>query len=76
MVSAATQLRKMISKGHLFNYLNSKYFHVDRTSNHIEGGINSLLKAQIRTHNGLRIINQQKMVELYLLKRSEFWIQN
>jgi hypothetical protein len=23
----------------------------------------------------LRIINQQKMVELYLLKRSEFWAQ-
>jgi hypothetical protein len=73
LVSAALQLRKLIKREHLFAYLNEKNFHVDRTSNPIEGGINSPLKAQIRRHCGMRIINQQKLVELYLLKRSEFW---
>jgi hypothetical protein len=72
LVSAALQIRKLLKKGHLFSYLNKENFHVDRTSNPIEGGINSPLKSQIRRHSGLRLINQQRMVELYLLKRSEF----
>jgi hypothetical protein len=59
--------------GNLFRFLDDENRIVNHTNNALEGGINSPLRMQINRHRGMRFINQQRLVELYLLKRSEFW---
>jgi hypothetical protein len=46
---------------------------VNLTNNPIEGGINSPLSSLLNNHGGMRFKNQPKLVEIYLLKRSEIW---
>lgn len=52
---------------HLFAHIGHP--EVPRTSNHVEGGINSRIKDLLRVHRGLRPRHQQVMVAWYLAVR-------
>lgn len=52
---------------HLFTYVG--HDRVPRTSNHVEGGINSRIKDLLRIHRGLTPHHQQIMVAWYLATR-------
>lgn len=52
---------------HLFTYID--YINVPRTSNHLEGGINSPIKNLLKTHRGLKPRHKQILVAWYLVKR-------
>lgn len=69
--SCAYQLMKLIISGELFNFLKDETKIVNRTNNPIKGGINSPLRSLLNNHRGMRFKNQQKLIEIYLLKRSE-----
>lgn len=71
--SCAAQLLRLIANGQLFSFLQDKDRLVNRTNNPIEGGINSPLRSLLNSHRGMRFRNQQKLIEIYLLKRSEIW---
>ena len=42
-------------------------------NNVLEGGINSPIRHLLNCHRGINFTSQQKIVEIYLLKRSMFW---
>ena len=42
-------------------------------NNVLEGGINSPIRHLLNCHRGTNFTGQQKIVEIYLLKRSMFW---
>ena len=63
------QLVKLFKSGELFRYVYELGFKVGRTSNSIEGGINSRIKDLIRRHRGADDATKCKIVELYLLTR-------
>jgi hypothetical protein len=42
-----------------------------RTTNHVEGGINSQLRAKLKQHRGMTHEHQMKLVEQYLYSRTE-----
>lgn len=52
---------------HLFTYV--RHPHVPRTTNHVEGGINSRLAELLRSHRGLSPRHQQILVAWYLAIR-------
>ena len=69
--SAAFNLGKLILNKTLFNFLNN--CEVKSMNNVLEGGINSPIRRLLNCHGGTNITGQQKIVEIYLLKRSIFW---
>jgi hypothetical protein len=42
-----------------------------RTSNHVEGGINSQLRTKLKYHRGMSFEHQMKLAEQYLYSRTE-----
>ena len=42
-------------------------------NNVLEGGINSPIRHLLNCHRNTNFTSQQKIVEIYLLKRSMFW---
>ena len=42
-------------------------------NNVLEGGINSPIRRLLNCHRNTNFTSQQKIVEIYLLKRSMFW---
>ncbi len=51
----------------LFTYVS--YSEIPRTTNHVEGGINSRLKDLLRVHRGLLSVHQQVMVAWFLASK-------
>ena len=69
--SAAFNLGKLILNKTLFNFLDNR--EVKSMNNVLEGGINSPIRHLLNCHRGTNFTGQQKIVEIYLLKRSMFW---
>ena len=69
--SAAFNLGKLILNKTLFNFLNN--CEVKSMNNVLKGGINSPIRHLLNYHRGADFTSQQKIVEIYLLKRSMFW---
>ena len=69
--SAAFNLGKLILNKTLFNFLDN--CEVKSMNNVLEGGINSPIRHLLNCHRGADFTSQQKIVEIYLLKRSMFW---
>ena len=69
--SVAFNLGKLIPNKTLFNFLNN--CEVKSMNNVHDGGINSPIRHLLNCHRGTNFTGQQKIVEIYLLKRSMFW---
>lgn len=69
--SAARQLEKLAQNGQLFTYLepNLSPHPIPRTTNHVEGGVNSPIRTQLKYHRGLPQLHRQRLVEWYLTSR-------
>lgn len=69
--SAAKQFEKLLKDQQLFTYLeNLTSEPIPRTTNHIEGGINSQLRTLLKHHRGLSQVHQQRLVDWYLYGRT------
>ena len=44
---------------------------IPRTTDYVEGGINSQLKEKLRLHRGLNQTHQQRLVDWYLYSRTK-----
>jgi len=70
--SAYKQLEKLLKDQQLFTYLeNLTTEPIPRTTNHVEGGINSQLRTRLKLHRGLSQTHQMRLVDWYLYSRSE-----
>lgn len=70
--SAYKQLDKLIKNKELFTYLNVTLTAepIPRTTNHVEGGINSQLRTRLKQHRGLSQAHAQRLVDWYLYSRT------
>lgn len=71
--SAYRQFEKLIKDNQLFTYLNADQTVglIPKTTNHIEGGINSPIRTQLKLHRGLNQIHQQRLADWYLYRRTK-----
>lgn len=71
--SAYRQLAKLVQDRQLFTYLETNLTEepIPRTTNHVEGGINSQLRTKLKAHRGLSQTHQQRLVEWYLYSRAK-----
>lgn len=74
--SAYRQLAKLVKDDQLFTYLDDGLLHqtnqpIPRTTNHVEGGINSQLRTKLKLHRGMSEDHQRRLVEWYLYSRTE-----
>ena len=74
--SAYRQIGKLIEDEQLFTHLDTELIKrvgqpIPRTTNHLEGGINSQLKEKLKLHRGLTQTHQQRLVDWYLYGRTE-----
>jgi hypothetical protein len=75
--SAYRQLNKLIKDKQLFTYLDPSLFDpsmptpIPRTTNYVEGGINSQLRTKLKLHRGMNQQHQIRLVEWYLYGRME-----
>lgn len=71
--SAYKQLEKLLKDDQLFTYLDTSLTAkpIPRTTNYVEGGINSQLKEKLKLHRGLSQLHQQRLVEWYLYSRTK-----
>lgn len=69
--SAYRQLEKLLKDKQLFTYLDLTTEPIPRTTNHVEGGINSQLRTLLKLHRGLSQTHQMRLVDWYLYSRSE-----
>ena len=70
--SAYRQLDKLLKDNQLFTYLEPDLTTelIPRTTNYVEGGINSQLRTKLKLHRGLNQTHQQRLVEWYLYTRT------
>ena len=72
--SAYRQLEKLIANNQLFTYLNKELVKqigtIPRTTNYVEGGINSQLRTKLKLHRGMTETHQRRLVEWYLYART------
>lgn len=73
--SAYRQLVKLLKDDQLFTYLDGHLLAqiqqtVPRTTNHLEGGINSQLRLKLKLHRGMKEEHQRRLVDWYLYTRS------
>lgn len=70
--SAYRQLDKLLKDNQLFTYLDASLtdIHIPRTTNYVEGGINSQLRTKLKLHRGMNQQHQFKLVEWYLYGRT------
>lgn len=73
--SAYRQIDKLIKNQQLFTYLDEKLLKqvdqpIPKTTNYLEGGINSQLKHLLRIHRGLNQTHEQRLVDWYLYSKS------
>jgi hypothetical protein len=70
--SSYRQLRKLQNDRQLFTYLEDLTSEpIPRTTNHVEGGINSQLRTLLKLHRGLSQAHQQRLVDWYLYSRTK-----
>jgi hypothetical protein len=69
--SAYRQLQKLQEQQQLFTYVYNADPRLPRTTNHMEGGINSQLQTKLKLHRGLSDEHQRRLVEWYLYSRTE-----
>lgn len=69
--SAYRQLKKLQDDQQLFTYADNPDPRLPRTTNHMEGGINSQLRTKLKLHRGLSDEHQRRLVEWYLYSRTE-----
>ncbi len=74
--SAYRQLVKLQKDNHLFTYLDMSLLQqteqpIPRTTNYIEGGINSQLRTILKLHRGMNTDHQRRLVDWYLYGRTE-----
>lgn len=71
--SAYRQLAKLVQDNQLFTYLDETVttIPIPRTTNYVEGGINSQIRTKLKLHRGLNQTHQQRLVEWYLYSRTE-----
>lgn len=69
--SAYRQLHKLQEQQQLFTYVYNTDPRLPRTTNHMEGGINSQLRTKLKLHRGLSDDHQRRLVEWYLYNRME-----
>lgn len=74
--SAYRQLAKLVQDEQLFTYLDEQLLRqtqepIPRTTNHVEGGINSQLRTKLKLHRGMSQEHQSRLVEWYLYSRTE-----
>jgi len=74
--SAYRQLTKLVRDEQLFTYLDGQLLQqtqrpIPRTTNYVEGGINSQLRTKLKLHRGMSEEHQRRLVEWYLYTRTE-----
>lgn len=74
--SAYRQLTKLLTDDQLFTYLDGSLIQqtnqpIPRTTNYVEGGINSQLRTKLKLHRGMSEDHQRRLVEWYLYSRTE-----
>lgn len=71
--SAYKQLEKLLRDNQLFTYLETDLTTepIPRTTNFVEGGINSQLRTKLKLHRGMSEDHQRRLVEWYLYGRTE-----
>lgn len=74
--SAYRQLTKLVKDNQLFSYLDGHLLRqtnqpIPRTTNYVEGGINSQLRTKLKLHRGMSEDHQRRLVEWYLYSRTE-----
>jgi len=74
--SAYRQLNKLLKDDQLFTYLDDSLLRqanqpIPRTTNYVEGGINSQLRTKLKLHRGMSEEHQRRLVEWYLYSRTE-----
>jgi len=74
--SAYRQLTKLVKDNQLFTYLDDSLLQqtnqaIPRTTNYVEGGINSQLRTKLKLHRGMSEEHQRRLVEWYLYSRTE-----
>jgi len=70
--SAYHQLAKLLRDEQLFTHLESLTDEIiPRTTNYVEGGINSQLRTKLKLHRGMNEEHQRRLVEWYLYSRTE-----
>ena len=69
--SAYRQLQKLQEQQQLFTYVYNADPRLPRTTNHMEGGINSQLRTKLKLHRGLSDEHRRRLVEWYLYSRTE-----
>jgi len=74
--SAYGQINKLLKDDQLFTYADEQLLRqtkqpIPRTTNHVEGGINSQLKEKLKLHRGLSQTHQQRLVDWYLYSRTK-----
>lgn len=71
--SAYRQLTKLLKDNQLFTYLDDSLTEqsIPRTTNYVEGGINSQLRTKLKLHRGMSEEHQRRLVEWYLYSRTE-----
>lgn len=70
--SAYRQLKKLQEDEQLFTYVYNPDQRLPRTTNHMEGGINSQLRTKLKLHRGMSDGHQRRLVEWYLYSRTEY----
>lgn len=73
--SAYRQLAKLLKDNQLFSYLDNNLLEqtkqpIPRTTNYVEGGINSQLRTKLKLHRGMSEEHQRRLVEWYLYTRT------
>jgi hypothetical protein len=70
--SAYRQLDKLLRDNQLFTYLETDLTEelIPRTTNYVEGGINSQLRTKLKLHRGMNEEHQRRLVEWYLYNRT------
>ncbi|MCA1807685.1 MAG: transposase [Actinobacteria bacterium] len=69
--SAYRQMDGLIASGHLFAFLIHPGLDLPRTTNRLEGGINSPMQELLHRHRGLKQQHQLRLADWYLDSRSE-----
>jgi hypothetical protein len=74
--SAYRQLTKLLRDNQLFPYLDETLLQqtklpIPRTTNNVEGDINSQLRTKLKLHRGMSEEHQRRLVEWYLYSRTE-----
>lgn len=71
--SAYKQLDKLLRGKQLFTHLETSLAAttIPRTTNYVEGGINSQLRTKLKLHRGMSEEHQRRLVEWYLYSRTE-----